>query len=84
MEKILSQLVEKVNEQVAKVNEYQEHLDAVKKSRMESEEKFALWEDWSNRHQEAEIVLRSLRQSLVAFRQAMGHSRIDVFYPERF
>lgn len=84
MEKIYAMLVDRINYQVALVEKYQIRLEVVKKARMESEEKFALWEDWCFKLNEASNVLRSLRQSLVALRQAMGHSNIDVFYPEKF
>lgn len=84
MEKILSQLVSKINEQVAKAEELQKHLDYLNETRMHSEEKFDCWLVCHNELTEAHNVLRSLRQSLFAFRQAMHHCNIDAFYPERF
>ena len=84
MEKILNQLVDKVKEQVAIVEEYQLHLDSARVERMESEEKFLMWENFYYKLDHASDVLRSLRQALFAFRQAMGHINIDAFYPERF
>lgn len=84
MKKILEQLVAKVKEQVEEVSHLQKDLDFIKKSKMESEEKFHASEDCYKRLQEALNILRSLRQSLFAFRQAIGHSNIDSFRPEVF
>ena len=84
MESILNQLVAKVKEQIEEVDHLYKDIDFVKKSQMEPEEKFRTLEDCSKRLQEASSILRSLRQSLFAFRQAIGHSDIDVFHPERF
>lgn len=84
MKKILEQLVAKVKEQVEEVSHLQKDLDFIKKSKMESEEKFQAFDDCCRRLREALNILKSLRQSLFAFRQAMGHSDINLFRPEVF
>lgn len=84
MQKILNQLVDIVKEQIEEVEHLQKDLDFVKESKMESAKKYYMCEDCYRRLNEASNVLKSLRQSLFAFRQAMGHSNIDAFYPERF
>lgn len=84
MKGILEQLVAKVKEQIEEVDHLQKDIDFVKKSQMEPDEKFRTLEDCSKRLQEASNILRSLRQSLFAFRQAIGHSDIDSFRPEVF
>lgn len=84
MEKIFELLVDRIYKQIDIVEGWQNQLDLVKQSRMESEEKFDTWIISNDKLQQESNTLRSLRQSLFALRQAMGHERIDAFEPEKF